>query len=269
MFAFLKRLKLNQKKRFSFSAFLLGAFFAFLVLTLVIAFAPGLTSIRGDAKTRELIIKPVNAAEIYPLFVCPCCGETIDAGCCDMAEERKKFVDSLVAQDKSKDEIILDYIKKYGLDSFKDKNLAEEFKSKLVEDAPKTRPIISADPTAYDFGNISQKEGVATTFFEIKNNGKKDLVINKLETSCGCTSASIVYRGKEGPAFAMPGHGVNENVGDWQVTIPPGETAQLKVYYDPDVHPDFRGFAVREIYIYSNDPIDFEKKVRIELNQVD
>ena len=89
-----------------------------------------------------------------------------------------------------------------------------------------------------------------------------------MDTSCGCTSAAIVYQGKEGPRFAMAGHGI-ESPTDWQVVIPAGEKAQLKAYYDPNVHKDFRGAAVREIYIFSSDPIDFEKKVKVELNQVD
>jgi hypothetical protein len=161
------------------------------------------------------------------------------------------------------------YIKKYGLDSFKDKNKQEEFKQKLIQAAPAIRPVITISPDLYDFGNVSQKQGIVNTFFSIKNEGQGDLTINKLETSCGCTTASIVYKDKEGPIFSMAGHGKNEKIKDWQVAIPPGDSAQLKVYYDPNMHKDFRGTAIREIYVFSNDPIDFEKKVRIEINQVD
>ncbi len=39
--------------------------------------------------------------------------------------------------------------------------------------------------------------------------------------------------------------------------------------YDPNIYKDFRGAAIREIHVFSNDPIDFEKEVRVELNQVD
>ena len=106
-------------------------------------------------------------------------------------------------------------------------------------------------------------------FRSLKNKGKTDLVINKLETSCGCTSASIVYKNNEGPIFNMPGHGINEEIGDWEITLSPGEKAQLKVYYNPNMHKDFRGTAIREIYVFSNDSIDFKKKVSIEVNQID
>lgn len=213
--------------------------------------------------------EPVLAEEIYSLFICPCCGQTIDVGCCEMAVERKAYVDGLIEGNLSGEDVIMAYVKKYGLDSFKDKNKREEFKEKLVKEAPESRSRIVIEPSSYDLGNVSQPGGVVTTFFELRNEGNEDLIISKLETSCGCTFASIIYQDEEGPKFSMAGHGINEQIGNWQVTVPAGEKAQLKIYYDPNVHPDFRGTAIREIYIFSNDPIDFEKKVRIELNQVD
>ncbi len=216
-------------------------------------------------------IKKASAKDIYPLFECPCCGKSIDECTCGMAGERKNYVDVLieVGENMSEEEVIFAYVKKYGLTSFMDKEKQEEFREKLVKEAPVDRPIISINPDSYDFGDVSQKKGTITTIFEIKNEGKNDLIIDRLESSCGCTSASVIYKGEEGPVFGMPGHGINEEIGDWQVTIPSGETAQLKVYYDPNVHPDFRGAVTREVYVYSSDPIDFEKKTTIELNQVD
>ncbi len=216
-------------------------------------------------------VNTVTAEEIYPLFECSCCGKAIDQCTCPMARERRNYVDALIelSDNKPKDEIVLFYVKKYGLNSFLDKEKQQEFREKLIKEAPVDRPIITFIPESYDFGNISQKEEITTTTFEVKNDGDKDLIIDKIETSCGCTSASIVYQGEEGPKFSMPGHGINEKNKDWQIKIGPNQKAQLKVYYDPHAHKDFRGTAIREISIFSNDPIDFEKKVQIELNQID
>jgi hypothetical protein len=211
------------------------------------------------------LVEAVSAKEIYPLFECPCCGKSIDRCTCPMAKERKAYVDGLTETGGARDEIILAYVKKYGLNSFIDKNRQREVREKLIAAAPNDRPIISLTPDSYDFGDISQKKGIATTFFELKNEGKSDLVIDRLETSCGCTSAAIVYQGKEGPKFGM---NMGQKIPKWQISIPPGQTAQLKVYYDPNFHKDFRGAAIREISVFSNDPIDFEKKVGIELNQI-
>lgn len=222
------------------------------------------------ASLTNLSAETVSADEIYPMFLCPCCGQPLDKNniCCGMAKEMIDYIDSLVAQKLPKDEIILSFVKKYGSNSFVDKNKREEYREKLIATAPADRPIIFVSPESYNLSDVSQRKGIATTLFNLKNEGRQDLIIDKLDTSCGCTSASIIYKGVEGPRFAMAGHGI-ESPTDWSVTIPSGESAQLKVYYDPDVHKDFRGPAIREIYIYSNDPIDFEKEVRIELNQVD
>lgn len=220
--------------------------------------------IESDEITNE-----VSAEKIYSLFECSCCGNPISECTCPMAQERKNYIDVLmeVGENMSKEEIILAYVRKYGLNSFIDENRQKEIREKLVAEAPSDRPIISIIPDSYDFGDVSQKEGNVYAYFDLKNEGESDLVIDRLETSCGCTFAAIVYQGEEGPYFTMPGH---EETPDWEgVTIPPGKTAQLKVMYDPNVHKDFRGAAIREIHVFSNDPVDFERKVIIDLNQVD
>lgn len=230
---------------------------------------------KGDLKLKtyikkmvETIIPSVSAEEMYSMFICPCCGREIGVDCCGMAKERMVYIEALVEGKLSEKKIISTYVEKYGLNSFKSEEQKLEFKEDLIKKAPSKRPIISINTENYDFGDVSQAKGVVNTLFEITNTGKKDLIINKLETSCGCTSASIVYKDNEGPIFSMPGHG-DDSPTDWEVTIPKGEKAYIKVYYDPDVHTDFRGTAIREIHVFSNDPIDFEIKVEIELNQTD
>ena len=239
-------------------------------LTGIAVMVEKITPKNNFADILETVIKPASAKEIYPLFFCPCCGQPLDKNniCCEAAKERIDYIDSLITEDKSEEEIILGFVKKYGLNSFVDKNKGKEFKEKLISQASADRPIIFLSPETYDFGDVSQKTGKVYTYFDLKNEGKSDLIIDRLETSCGCTFVSVVFQYKESPFFTMPGHGY-ENP-QWEgVTIPSGETAQLKVMYDPDVHLDFRGFAIREIYVFSNDPIDFEKKVQVELNQVE
>lgn len=266
-----ERVERKELKKILYSGLIFGLLIG---LTLIVSGMKNLNwKIKSDnlASTVNSVKADNNSTEdIYSLFICPCCGKPLDKKniCCPMAEERINYIDSLVQTGKSEKEIILAYAKKYGLNSFVDKNKQKEFKEELAKTAPAERPIIAISPALKDIGDVSQKGGVATTFFELKNEGKKDLVIDRLETSCGCTSASIIYQEKEGPLFAMPGHGI-ENPTDWQITIPAGQTAQLKVYYDPNIHKDFRGPATREIYVFSNDPLDFEKSVSIDLNQVD
>lgn len=214
------------------------------------------------------LIEAVSTKEIYPMFECPCCGKAINECTCPMAKERMTFISALAQVDISEEEIIMAYVKKYGLNSFTDEQKQEEFREELIEQAPANRSIIALNSDFYDFGDLSQKKGKVYAHFEIKNEGKSNLIIDRIETSCGCTFASIIFRGEESPLFAMPGHGDSNSV-DWEVSISPGETAQLKVLYDPNVHKDFRGPATRTISIFSNDSVDFEKSVKIELNQID
>ena len=47
-------------------------------------------------------------------------------------------------------------------------------------------PQIEFDTAVFDFGTILQGEQVGTSF-TFKNTGKADLIIQKVETSCGCT----------------------------------------------------------------------------------
>lgn len=221
----------------------------------------------GDPMNSEIvIIKKASAAEIYPQFVCTCCGKPLDKDnmCCGIARDMISYIDTKVAEELSGDEVIMATVKKYGLKSLASEAKKEEVKSQLAQSAPADSPKISIDPTFHDFGDVSQAAGEVTQSFTVRNTGKTSLEINNLLSSCGCTSATLVVDGKEGPRFGM-----HNNPKDWSATIDPGSAAVLKVYYDPNVHPDFRGEATREITIFSNDPADFEKSIKIKLNQVE
>jgi hypothetical protein len=266
-------------KHFSFPSFLLGVLLTSVLFSLAtVILIPKNHSIsyanqdHNKEKTASLLIKPISAAEIYPEFICGCCGKPLDPNniCCGDMKQKIAYIDSLVDLGLSKDEIIFKAAKEFGMESLAKAQTKQEIKDKLAAQAPKDAPKIAIEQTSQDMGRVSQAEGIASTIFSLKNDGKSDLVIDKLSTSCGCTSASIIYQGKEGPTFTMPGHG-KKNPTDWSVAIAPGEQAQLKVYYDPNAHGPQKKEVMqitRTISIFSNDPVEFEKKVKIELEQV-
>ena len=66
--------------------------------------------------------------------------------------------------------------------------------------------------------------------FKVKNTGKADLVIEKVSVSCACTTAELEKN-----------------------TIPPGESAKLRVKFDP-AKDNLFGQIQRVIYLRSNDP---------------
>ena len=161
-------------------------------------------------------------------------------------------------------EIYLAYADQYGLDTFASQEVKKEVREYKLANAPEERPQIVLEPQEIDLGDVSSKEGKVETSITIKNTGQKNLIVDSLSTSCGCTTVSVINNGQEGPVF-----GTGTPPEDWATTIQPGETAELRIYYDPTFHEDARGPMVREVYISSNDPVDPVVKARIELNQVD
>ncbi|MCK5547964.1 MAG: DUF1573 domain-containing protein, partial [Thermoplasmata archaeon] len=89
------------------------------------------------------------------------------------------------------------------------------------------------------------------------------LEVNKMETSCHCTTANLVVGLKVNGPFGMDG-----SPGSWWAEIEPGESATLTVYYNTLYHaqPD-EGHETRLINVYTNDPsnplIKFEIKANI------
>ncbi|MBP5397685.1 MAG: DUF1573 domain-containing protein [Bacteroidales bacterium] len=49
---------------------------------------------------------------------------------------------------------------------------------------------VSIDRKIYEFGDIQLSEGPKECVFTLRNDGKKDWIINQVTTSCGCTQAS-------------------------------------------------------------------------------
>jgi hypothetical protein len=221
----------------------------------------------GDSQPSPATIysaQPASAEEMFSEFICPCCGKPIGECSCGMAAERRGFVTGLASAGKSKLEIYLAYGDQYGLDTFASEEVKEEVREYKVAHAPAERPQIVLEPQRVDLGNVSTKKGKVETSLTITNVGQKDLAIDNLSTSCGCTTVSVVNNGLEGPLF-----GTGTPPEGWSTTIRPGETAELRVYYDPTFHQDVRGPMMREIYVSSNDPVDPVIKAAIELEQVD
>ncbi|MFQ5814100.1 MAG: DUF1573 domain-containing protein [Anaerolineae bacterium] len=216
--------------------------------------------------TTVYLAQAVSAEEMFSEFTCPCCGKLIGDCGCGMAKERKEFVTGQVSARKNKLEIYLAYADQYGLDTFASEEVKRDIREYKVANAPAERPQIALEPQKVDLGDVSAKEGKVQTSITIKNAGQTDLIVDSLSTSCGCTTVSVVNNGEEGPVF---GTGTPPEAEGWSTTIPPGETAELRIYYDPNVHEDARGPMLREVYVSSNDPVDPVVKAAIELNQVD
>ena len=115
-----------------------------------------------------------------------------------------------------------------------------------------SQSFLSGSGQHYDFGTIAMDNGTVEREFELKNEGVESVVINKVYTSCMCTTAYIYdARNKEYGAFGMPGHGGGSS--STSVVVNAGESARVKAVYDPAAHgPSGVGLAERSVYVETN-----------------
>jgi len=102
-----------------------------------------------------------------------------------------------------------------------------------VQAAVQSGGLVSARPH-YDFGTISMAAGNVSTTYRIRNDSAASLSINRIFTSCMCTTATLIMASgrKQGP-FGMPGHGPLKAV---SAQLAPGEVALLELVFDPAAH---------------------------------
>ncbi len=215
-----------------------------------------------------LLSGPASAEELFEMIMCPCCGAPISRGCCGAAIERQNYVKGLIDAGASKGEVLLAVANKYGLESILDEAVQDELMAELIRNAPADRPIIVVEPSSLDFGDVSVAGGEVYRSFVLRNDGKSNLTVTGMSSSCGCTTATLILDGVEGPRFGMAGHGL-EMPADWSAILSQGEEAELRVYYDPNMHPEMRGPVTRTVTVFSDDPVNFGEKIKIEVNQAD
>jgi hypothetical protein len=264
----------SRKERYTFIAI----FLVVLLVEGIIFFYPevnalmnhmDMTPTGSSVEESQLNLAAKTPKEYYDMFQCSCCGKSIDTGCCGMAKQRKAYVDELLLEGVEGDELVYRMVKEFGFDVLMEPSMEQEIRDYIKSQASDNPAKIEIDEEKYSFGTISQSDGIVSTTFTIKNSGGEDLVIENMDTSCMCTSASLTYNGQESPVFSMSMHGTNPK--DFELRIPPGDTAQLNVFYDPMAHGKQKKASMkisRTVTIVSNDPIDFQKKVRIDLTQV-
>lgn len=110
---------------------------------------------------------------------------------------------------------------------------------KATADAAANAPKIEVTTKLHDFGNATEGEKLQHVF-EVKNTGAGPLVIDRVTTSCGCTTATV--KTKE---------------------IAPGGTGQIEVTFDTSAR---RGANRKSITILSNDPSSPRTQLEVAVN---
>ncbi|MCX6255968.1 MAG: DUF1573 domain-containing protein [Bacteroidia bacterium] len=111
-------------------------------------------------------------------------------------------------------------------------NLVEDFSS-LSKEELENAPVFKVASTTFDLGKIkgsTQNE----VEFKFTNEGKNDLMIRYIRSTCGCTA---VQQGNQG------------------VGIKPGESSSIKAVFNSG---SYMGKVTKAIYVYTNDPKNSE-----------
>ena len=103
----------------------------------------------------------------------------------------------------------------------------EEDFAGFTEEERKQAPAIRFDTKTFNFGKIAQKTSV-THEFQFTNNGKSNLILRKISSSCGCTA--VIPKEK---------------------VIPPGQSSSIKATFNAGTR---RGKQNKTITIITNDP---------------
>ncbi len=95
----------------------------------------------------------------------------------------------------------------------------------------KTLMVLEANN--YDFGTISMAAGKVKHEFKIKNTGTSPVNIEKIYTSCMCTTATLAFGAQSFGPYGMPGHGMIPRIDQ---TLDSLAEATIEVVFDPAAH---------------------------------
>ncbi len=104
---------------------------------------------------------------------------------------------------------------------------------------------VMVEPAEVSYGDIFQAGGKVSATVVVSNVGESPLELDRISTSCGCTTA------------------------DMDMTdMPPGESRDMTITFDPSVHPDQFGRIVRVVYLQTSDPDSPETEIDVTGNVI-
>lgn len=124
--------------------------------------------------------------------------------------------------------------------------------------------VLSMKENYFDFSTISMADGKVTHDFELRNDSEENVVIEKVFTSCMCTSATVTTSaGKRYGIFGMHGKAGSN------IEIESGDSAIVTVTFDPAAHgPSAVGMVKRMVYLDTNSQERPKLQVSIQANVI-
>ena len=198
-------------------------------------------------------------SEVYSKLKCCACQVSFDKCTCSEAKEMKAYIDALLENGVTREDIFYKVAKKFSLNTIMDPQIKQEAERRLIKEAGEKRPQITMDSASFDFGKKSKKDGKISQIFKFFNKGNSPLVITNIKTSCPCATVSLKVNKKKTPYFGTEGFPK-----DWQIEIKPGEMGEIELIVDLANQHVKPGKLIREASIFSNDPVYPELKVKVE-----
>lgn len=118
-----------------------------------------------------------------------------------------------------------------------------------------SRPIMEISQKDFDLGTMKLAD-TKTVEIAIKNIGEKPLTISDFTTSCGCTLIQVFIGEEKSPEFSL------HNKVTWQKDLEVGQSATLKVTYQPKLMP-VEGKVERTAYFKTNDPTNTNVQINL------
>ena len=140
-----------------------------------------------------------------------------------------------------------------GLGAFQKDAVGQEPQSPLSA-SPAPAAVLTAQPAVFAFGRVPIAGGNVTTRFVVTNVSDRPARLQRVYTSCNCTTASLEFSdGGAGGPFGMPGH---ELPIEYDRVVQPGESFEVRVYFNPAAHgPGGIGSVTRSVILEpANDP---------------
>ncbi|MBI5306545.1 DUF1573 domain-containing protein [Candidatus Wolfebacteria bacterium] len=122
----------------------------------------------------------------------------------------------------------------------------------------KSNGTLVAEETNFDFGEISMAAGKVKHSFKIKNIGNESVIINKVYTSCMCTTASLTINNKQFGPYGMAGHGLIPKINQ---PVKPNEEIIIEAVFDPAAHGPAGAGQIKRIITIENNS---EKQIELQ-----
>ncbi|OGY89908.1 MAG: hypothetical protein A2927_01000 [Candidatus Komeilibacteria bacterium RIFCSPLOWO2_01_FULL_45_10] len=124
---------------------------------------------------------------------------------------------------------------------------------------------LTAEEASFNFGTIAMPGGNVSHVFRLKNQGEGAVTVNRVSTSCMCTTAYLTTADQKrfGP-YGMSGH---SGLAKGQVTINPGEELVVEAIFDPAAHgPAGVGLISRSVYLETNSSLSPKVELKFTAN---